>query len=53
MKVLWFSNTSASGDEVLKEGNTRGGWLRSLDKALRDKVQLSIAFYYARFAEII
>ena len=51
MKVLWFSNTPAGGDEVLKIGITRAGWLHSLDKAINQKVKLSVAFYYARFAE--
>jgi glycosyltransferase involved in cell wall biosynthesis len=51
MKVLWFSNTPAGGNEILKAGGTRGGWLSSLDKALCDKVKLSVAFYFARFAE--
>ena len=51
MKVLWFTNTPAGGDEVLKGGGTRGGWLASIDKAIRDKVELSVAFYFARFAE--
>jgi len=51
MKVLWFSNTPASGEEFLGTSAIRGGWLSSLDKALSGKVELSVAFYYARFAE--
>jgi glycosyltransferase involved in cell wall biosynthesis len=51
MKVLWFTNTPVGGDEILKLGATRGGWLSSLEKVLKDKVELSIAFYYARFSE--
>jgi glycosyltransferase involved in cell wall biosynthesis len=51
MKVLWFSNTPAGAEEILKLGGTRGGWLISLEKALKDKVDLSVAFYYARFSE--
>lgn len=51
MKVLWFSNSPANGDEILKEYGARGGWLKALDRALSGKVDLSVAFYYARFHE--
>jgi glycosyltransferase involved in cell wall biosynthesis len=51
MKVLWFSNTPAGGEEVLKSGGPRGGWMISLDKVIRDKVNLSVAFDFARFTE--
>jgi glycosyltransferase involved in cell wall biosynthesis len=51
MKVLWFSNTPAGGEESLKADGTRAGWLSSLDKALRDKLELSVAFYFPRYAE--
>ena len=46
MKVLWFSNTPANSDEFL--GNYlkgTGGWLKSLDSKLQDKLDLYIAFY--------
>ena len=46
MKVLWFSNTPANSDEFL--GNDlkgTGGWLKSLDSKLQDKLDLHIAFY--------
>lgn len=51
MKVLWFSNTPAGGDEILNAAGCRSGWLSSLDIAIREKVELSVAFYYARFSE--
>ncbi len=44
MKVLWFSNTPAAGDEFIGSKGT-GGWLKSLDKALQDRVELHVAFY--------
>lgn len=44
MKVLWFSNTPAAGDEYISSNGT-GGWLKSLDKAIQDKVELHVAFY--------
>ena len=33
IKVLWFSNTPAAGDEYISSNST-GGWLKSLDKAI-------------------
>ena len=44
MKILWFSNTPAAGDEYISSNGT-GGWLKSLDKAIQDKVELHVAFY--------
>lgn len=43
MRVLWFSNTPAAGDEYISSNGT-GGWLKSLDKAIQDKVELHVAF---------
>jgi glycosyltransferase involved in cell wall biosynthesis len=51
MKVLWFSNTPASGDQLLGDKAERGGWLKSLDKVLKDHVDLHVAFYYPKFFE--
>lgn len=51
MKVLWFSNTPASGSEFLKIKGVGGGWLSSLDKELSHKIELHIAFYYPKYAE--
>lgn len=46
MKVLWFSNTPANSDEFLhNELKGTGGWLKSLDTKLQEKVDLHIAFY--------
>ena len=47
MKVLWFSNTPANSDEYFNnELKGTGGWLKSLDKELQNKVELHIAFYH-------
>jgi glycosyltransferase involved in cell wall biosynthesis len=51
MKILWFSNTPAAGEGFLKMDVLRAGWLSSLAKVLKDKVNLSVAFYYVRFSE--
>lgn len=51
MKILWFSNTPASGAEYLKSGGLGGGWLSSLDKALSSDIELSVAFYYPKYIE--
>jgi glycosyltransferase involved in cell wall biosynthesis len=51
MKVLWFSNTPASGAEYLKCKGVRGGWLSSLDVALSRHVELHVAFEYPKFSE--
>jgi glycosyltransferase involved in cell wall biosynthesis len=46
---MWFSNTPANAIDYLKDGAAgSGGWLKSLDKALQDKVDLHIAFYYPK-----
>lgn len=51
MKVLWFSNTPASGVDVLNISALGGGWLSALDKLLGSKVELHIAFYYPKYKE--
>ena len=43
MRVLWFTNTPAAGDELISSKGT-GGWLKSLDKAIQDKVELYVVF---------
>ena len=50
IKVLWFSNTPAAGDEFISSNGT-GGWLKSLDKALQDKIDLHVAFYDRHYPE--
>ena len=49
MKVLWFSNSPASGAEYLKSGGLGGGWLSSLDRLLGQRIELHVAFYYPKF----
>lgn len=44
MRILWFSNTPAAGDEYISSNGT-GGWLKSLDKAIQNKLELHVAFY--------
>lgn len=46
MKVLWFTNTPANADEYFQsELKGTGGWLKALDQALQEQVELHIAFY--------
>jgi glycosyltransferase involved in cell wall biosynthesis len=51
MKILWFSNTAGSAAEYLRIDSTGGGWVRSLENSMREKVDLHIAFYYPRYSE--
>ena len=52
MKILWFSNTPANSDEYFnRQLSGTGGWLKSLDKVLQDKVDLHIAFYHNQSIE--
>ena len=44
MKVLWFSNSPAAAYEQTIKGT--GGWMATLDKAMQDKVELHVAFFY-------
>lgn len=44
LRVLWFSNTPAASDEYVGSNGT-GGWLKSLDKAIQDRIELHVAFY--------
>jgi glycosyltransferase involved in cell wall biosynthesis len=50
MKVLWFSNTPASGENYLGDKVIRGGWLKSLDKELKHHLDLHVAFNYPKFS---
>lgn len=49
MKVLWFSNSPATGVEYLNQ-NTKikgtGGWLNALNESLKDLIELHIAFHF-------
>lgn len=42
-KILWFSNTPAAADEFVCSNST-GGWLKSLDKAIQNSVELHVAY---------
>jgi glycosyltransferase involved in cell wall biosynthesis len=47
MRVLWFSNTPANADEFIgHQLKGTGGWLKSLDYMIQEKVDLHVAFYY-------
>ena len=47
MKVLWFTNSSANADEYFnKQLKGTGGWLKSFDAEMQNKVDLHIAFYH-------
>jgi len=47
LKVLWFSNTPANSDEYFnKQLAGTGGWLKSLDKAIQNRVELHVVFYH-------
>lgn len=49
MRVLWFSNTPANADEYFDERlKGTGGWMKSLDLNLQEKVELHVAFYSNR-----
>ncbi len=50
MKILWFSNTPAAGDEYVSS-NGSGGWLKSLDKAIQDQVELHVVFHDRGYPE--
>ncbi len=52
MKVLWFANTSCNASEYLGEGPIGGGWLKALDQALQQQVELHVAFYHPKAREI-
>lgn len=55
MKVLWFSNTPALGEEYFnKEIKIKGsgGWMCTLNKLLQNKVELSVAFHYPYKKEV-
>ncbi|MEG0012248.1 MAG: glycosyltransferase [Muribaculaceae bacterium] len=47
MKVLWFCNTPALGEEHLKSRGIGGGWMKALNACIQDKVELSISFLYS------
>jgi glycosyltransferase involved in cell wall biosynthesis len=48
MKVLWFTNTLCLAEDYFNNKSMNGGFLKSLEKAIREQVDLSIAFYYSK-----
>jgi len=48
MRVLWFTNTHSLASKVLKERDTGGGWIASLEKeiAKASEIELGVAFHY-------
>ena len=48
MRVLWLTNHACSAMELIYPGNTRGGWLVSLEKELsfHDGIDLHVGFFY-------
>jgi glycosyltransferase involved in cell wall biosynthesis len=45
LKVLWFTNTPALGEEFIKKIPVGSGWIKSLEREVQGKVELHIAFY--------
>jgi len=46
MKIVWFTNTPSLAESYIKDKPAGGGWIKSLEKAIQDKVELSIVFYH-------
>ena len=49
IRVLWFSNTPALGNQMLsKESKIKGtgGWMGALNEIMKDQVDLHIVFHY-------
>jgi len=46
MKVLWFSLSPGLADAYLNNNYEGIGWIKSLERNIQDKVELSIAFYH-------
>ncbi|WP_299498312.1 glycosyltransferase [Mucilaginibacter sp.] len=46
MKVLWFSLSPGLSDGYLNNNYEGIGWIKSLEKNIQNKVDLSIAFYH-------
>jgi glycosyltransferase involved in cell wall biosynthesis len=48
VKVLWFCFTPSLSESYLNDKPTGGGWIKSLEKSVQSKVDLSIVFYYEK-----
>ena len=46
MKVLWFSLSPGLSDGYLNNNYEGIGWIKSLEKNIQNKVDLSISFYH-------
>jgi glycosyltransferase involved in cell wall biosynthesis len=48
IKILWFTNTPSLAEEKLSNKPVGGGWIKSLEKEIKefDNIELGIAFYY-------
>jgi glycosyltransferase involved in cell wall biosynthesis len=46
LKILWFCNTPSLAEAVLNNKPTSGGWIKTLDKYLQNKVSLHVAFHH-------
>jgi glycosyltransferase involved in cell wall biosynthesis len=52
MKILWFTNVAGFGNEYLNPNSSviGGGWIVALENALRERVELHIAYYYPKYS---
>jgi glycosyltransferase involved in cell wall biosynthesis len=46
LKVLWFSHSPGLGGVHLNDNYKGIGWIKSLQRTMQDKVELSLAFYH-------
>ena len=46
MKVLWLSPSPSLAENHLNDKPVSSGWIKSLEKGVREKVDLSVAFFY-------
>ncbi len=51
MKVLWLSGTPSLAENHYKNAPLTGGWIKSLEKAMKGKVELVILFYHYENAD--
>jgi glycosyltransferase involved in cell wall biosynthesis len=50
MKVLWFSLSPGLGEAVLSDKYEGIGWVKSLEKNIQSRVELSVAFQFDKLA---
>ena len=46
MKVLWFALTPSLAEDFINDRPMNGGFIKSLEKVMQNKVDLSIVFYH-------